>query len=84
MGIVELDPFTGERRIPREHPLLKSEATFEHTLEVVKKLRATRVILTHVEEADQLTHDDLHELAGRLAERGLPVEFAHDTLLVNV
>jgi phosphoribosyl 1,2-cyclic phosphate phosphodiesterase len=27
MGVVEFDPFTGERRIPAEHPVLGTEAT---------------------------------------------------------
>jgi phosphoribosyl 1,2-cyclic phosphate phosphodiesterase len=84
MGIAEFDPLTNERRIPQDHPLLQTEATFAHTLEVVRTLEATRVILTHIEEADQLTYDDLQELGDRLAARGLPITFAHDTLVVDV
>ena len=34
MGLAEFHPLTGERRIPAGHPVLKSEATFEQTLEI--------------------------------------------------
>lgn len=83
-GLDELDPFTGERRISEEHPILNVEATFEETLEVVRALEADRVVLTHIEEVDGLTHDDLRELQRRLRDDGLPVTFAFDTLIVDV
>ncbi|MGF1472565.1 MAG: MBL fold metallo-hydrolase [Rubrobacteraceae bacterium] len=83
-GLDELDPFTGERRIPKEHPILKEEATYEETLEIVEKLDAGRVILSHVEEVDGLSHDDLQELGARLRDEGRDVEFAYDTMEVEV
>lgn len=82
-GLDEFDPFTGERRIHEEHPILKDEATFEETLEIVKKLEARRVILTHIEEVDGLTHDDLQELQGRL-DSDLNISFAFDTMVADV
>lgn len=83
-GLDEIDPFTGERRIPKEHPILKEEATYEETLEIVEKLDAGRVILTHIEEVDGLSHDDLQKLQERLQGEGKNIEFAHDTLEVEV
>jgi len=84
MGLAEFDPFTGERRIPKEHPILRLEATFDDTMEIVAKLGAKRTILTHVEEIDGLTHDDLQALGERLRGEGKNVEFAYDTLIVDV
>ena len=46
MGIHEFHPLTGERRIPKEHPVFDTgdeamhEATFPETLDIVKKLNA--------------------------------------------
>ena len=84
MGIAELDPLSGERRIPAEHPVLKSEATFQQTLDIVRKLGAKRVIMTHIEEPDQLSYDDLQVLAGQLQARGFPIAFSYDTQVVEV
>ncbi len=81
MGICEFDPFTGERRIHPEHPVLRYEATFEETREIVRQLRAERVVLFHVEEIDGLTHDDLQRLAPSYADN---VTFAWDGLAVDV
>jgi phosphoribosyl 1,2-cyclic phosphate phosphodiesterase len=64
--------------------MLQLEATFDDTLEVVKRPDAGRVYLTHVEEMDQLGHDELREVGDRLRRAGLPVEFAYDTLVVEV
>jgi phosphoribosyl 1,2-cyclic phosphate phosphodiesterase len=84
MGICELDPRTGERRIPAEHPVLRAECTFAETLEILDGLDAERIVLSHVEEPDCLGHDDLVRLAERLRREGRPVTFAHDTLVVSV
>lgn len=84
MGVAEFDPFTGERRIPEEHPVLKSEATFDETLGIVRELGAGRVILAHVEEMDGLGHDDLQKLQRRLQADGPNVSFAHDTMTVEI
>lgn len=84
MGVVEFHPLTGERQIAEEHPVLQSEATFEETLEIVRKLGADRVVLTHIEEPDRLSFDVLKAVEDRLREGGLPVSFAHDTQLVDV
>jgi len=80
-GLHEHDPFTGERRIHEEHPVLRFEATFEQTLEIVDALEAKRVVLSHIEEVDGLGHDDLQTLA---AQVGRGITFAHDTMVVDV
>ena len=84
MGICEFDPFTGERLIHPEHPVLRYEATFEETLGIVEALGAQRVVLSHVEEMDGLSHDDLQRLGTRLQAEGRPVTFAWDGLVAEV
>jgi phosphoribosyl 1,2-cyclic phosphate phosphodiesterase len=84
MGIVEIEPLTGERRIHRDHPVLQSEATLLQTLELVPLLQASRVIMTHIEEPDGMTYDDLLILSKRLQDEGLPITFAYDTEVINV
>lgn len=84
MGIVEHDPVTGERLIPADHPDLQSEAKFAETIEVARRLSARRTILTHIECQDGLGHDDLRRLAAHVRTRGVEIEFAHDTLQVDV
>lgn len=84
MGILEFDPFTGERRINENHRLLKNEATFRQTLRIVERLEAARVMMTHIEEPDQLSYAELERLEERLQAGGLSISFAHDTLIVDV
>jgi phosphoribosyl 1,2-cyclic phosphate phosphodiesterase len=84
MGICEHDPFTGERRIHPDHPVLRFEATFPETIEVARRLEAGRVYLTHVEEMDGLGYDDLRRLEQKLAADGVEVTFAWDGLVVDV
>jgi len=79
MGIVGLQPFTGEQVIHPEHPVLRLEATFEETLAIVEKLGAGRVVLSHIEEVDGLSYDDLLELGRRHG-----VEFAYDGMVLDV
>lgn len=86
-GVFEFDPFGGAhagRWIHADHPLLKAEATFRQTLDMVRQLDARRVILTHIEECDRLGYDDYVRLAVRLHDDRLPVTFAYDTQLVDV
>jgi len=84
MGLPEFDPFTGERIIPADHPVLKSEATFRQTLDIVRALDAGRVIMTHIEEPSRLSYDDLLRLEEALKDDGFNITFAYDTLLVEV
>jgi phosphoribosyl 1,2-cyclic phosphate phosphodiesterase len=82
MGVVEFDPFTGARRIAEDHPVLGVEATFRQTLEIVRKLEADRVVMTHIEEPDGLTYDDLKRIENESGDSN--IAFAYDTLLVEV
>ena len=84
MGVVEHDPLTGKRKLDSEHPVLKFEATFAQTLEMVQQIGARRTLLTHIEEQDGYSYDDLLAVQATLVEAGLPVEFAYDTLSVDV
>lgn len=81
MGICEFSPWSGERRIHPDHPVLRYEATFEETLAIVDQLEAERVVLFHVEEMDDLTYDDLLRLPGFL---GRELTFAYDGFAVDV
>jgi phosphoribosyl 1,2-cyclic phosphate phosphodiesterase len=81
MGICEFDVFTGERRIHREHPVLVYEATFAETLDIVDRLGAARVVLSHIEEMDGLSVDDLTRLETQI---GRSVTFAWDGLVVEL
>lgn len=83
-GLDEFDPLTKERRIPEGHPILRIEATFEETLEIVRKLEAKRTILTHIEELDGLSYEDLRTLERNLRQADMKVTFAYDTLVVDV
>jgi phosphoribosyl 1,2-cyclic phosphate phosphodiesterase len=74
----------GGRRILEENPVLKAESTFEEALQIVHSLDARRTMLTPIEEMDELTHDDLQEFGHRLRVEGRNVEFAYDTLIVDV
>jgi phosphoribosyl 1,2-cyclic phosphate phosphodiesterase len=83
MGIVELNLFTGERIIPENHPLLKTEATYMQTLEIISKLNASRVVLYHI--GDGVSYNDLKKEEIRLAKAGYGnISFAYDTMKVDV
>jgi phosphoribosyl 1,2-cyclic phosphate phosphodiesterase len=84
MGVLEFDPDTGERLIHEDHSVLKHEATFRQTLDIVRKLDAARVVLTHIEEPDGLSFDDLKNLERRVSDDGPDISFAHDTLVIDV
>lgn len=84
MGICEHHPLTGERLIHEEHPILRYEATFAETLEIVDALDADQVVLHHIEELDQLTYDDLVLVEAEQRALGRPLTFAWDGLEVEV
>ena len=84
MGIVEFNVWTGERIIPPDHPVLKSEATFRQTLAMLRQIQPKQAIMTHIEEPDNLSYDDLLRLEQNLQAEGYPLRFAYDTMLVEV
>ena len=84
MGICEFDLFTGERLIHEDHPVLVYEATFAETLEIVAGLDAGQVVLSHVEEMDCISYDDLLRVEKRLQAEGRNVRFAWDGMTIDV
>lgn len=84
MGVAEFNPLTGQRRMNKNHPVLADEATFEDTIEIVRQLQAKTVVLTHIEEHDGLSHDDLDRVARQLRKQGLNIRFAFDTMEIEV
>lgn len=84
MGITEFHPMSGERLIAQEHPVLRTEATYAETLEMVVALEAKRVVLSHIEEPFGLSHDEYAQLGANLRGEGYPVEFAYDTFRLEV
>ncbi|MCA0172507.1 MBL fold metallo-hydrolase [Bacillus sp. RAR_GA_16] len=82
-GICEFHPLTGERQISADHPVLKEEATFRQTLAIIEKLQVKEVYLTHLEEPDQLSFDDLKKVEETLSH-DKKISFAFDTLMIHV
>lgn len=84
-GIFEVNPRTGLRRIPADHPIFESEATFAQTLQMVEQIQPRRVIFTHIEAVDMIDHDELQTLGRQLTAAGCygEVTFAWDTLRVE-
>ncbi len=84
MGICEHHPLTGERQFSANHPVFEMEATFEQTLDMIRAMRPKQVVLSHIEESDQMGHGDHTRLAGKLQGEGLPIRFAHDTMRIEI
>jgi phosphoribosyl 1,2-cyclic phosphate phosphodiesterase len=83
MGLAEFHPLTGDRIIPADHPVLKSEATFQQTLEIVRQLAPRRTIMSHIEEPIGLSYDDLNNLSEKLKSDGFNIDFAYDTMIIE-
>lgn len=80
LGVFEHHPFTGERLIPAEFcepPVRKTR--YGQALEQLRALAPRRGVLSHVEEMERLSHDELLRLG---ADDGW--EPAHDGLLIDV
>ena len=63
LGVFEHHPLTGERMIPEEFckpPVQKTR--YGQALEMAHALAARRTVLSHVEEMERLSHDDLLRL----------------------
>lgn len=83
-GLFEMHPVTGERIMEPNHPLLKEEATFKQTLEIVEKLGAAETWITHLEEAFDITPDILAQVEEKLAAEGKQIRFAYDGLKLEI
>lgn len=84
MGLPKFDPLTGAQLIHDEHPVLRAEATFQQTLDMVRQMNAQRVIMTHIEEPANLNYDDFIRLEMGLKADGYNITFAYDTMVVEV
>jgi hypothetical protein len=51
---------------------------------MVRTINPACTILTHIEEQDGYSHDDLNTIAATLQDEGHRIEFAYDTLVVDV
>ena len=83
MGSAFVHPITGAQTTAKDHPLQKSEAPLEETLDIVARLRPNAAVLTYIEEPDDLSYDDLIELEQRPEYKKLRVRFAYDTMIVK-
>ena len=83
-GICEFHPISGVRQVTENHPVFQSEATYQQTLAVCRKLKATRIVLSHVEEPDNLSFGVGEELDRAFAAQGLPITLAYDGLSVEI
>jgi phosphoribosyl 1,2-cyclic phosphate phosphodiesterase len=84
IGIFKYHPLTGERLMPSDHPVLEQECTFAETIEINKELGPKKTILTHIEEINGLSFEDLKKVERKLTIDGLNIEIAYDTLIVDV
>jgi phosphoribosyl 1,2-cyclic phosphate phosphodiesterase len=86
IGIFEFHSLVGERLLPEHHPVLKIEATFGETLDIIRKLKVKKTILTHIEEINGLGFDDLNEVEKQLQKQKqeLSIEIAYDTMVIEV
>ena len=60
IGVFELHPVTGERLIPEQFcipPVAKTR--YQQALEMLRALDPRRAVLSHVEEMERLSHDEL-------------------------
>jgi phosphoribosyl 1,2-cyclic phosphate phosphodiesterase len=80
IGVFEHHPYTGERLIPEEFckpPVQK--ARYGRALGLVRALAPLRAVLSHIEEMDRLSHDELLRLGA-----GDGWEPAYDGMLIDV
>lgn len=84
-GLDDVHPFTGERVIPLEHPVLRSEATFRDTLGMLEVMQPKQILFMHLEEIEPLSPPEYERLAAQLnSERGWNVTFAWDTFVLEL
>ncbi|MCT4687013.1 MBL fold metallo-hydrolase [Vallitalea sp.] len=83
-GVFKNNPLTGEQNISENHPALKSECTFLETIDIVKNIKADKIVLSHIEEPDRLSYNDLLRVEEIYKKKGIDVEFAYDRMIVEV
>ncbi len=82
-GVCEFHPLNGERRIPADEPVLKTEMRYERTLEVIREMAPKQAVLMHLDEPDGVTYDDGLELSRLLQAQGIPVTYGWDGLVIE-
>jgi phosphoribosyl 1,2-cyclic phosphate phosphodiesterase len=84
LGILDVDPFTGRRLMDASHPIFRDEQSVDETLGIVKALRARKVVLSHVEEPDNVTISTGRRLSRLYSKRlGMDVEIAYDMMSIE-
>jgi phosphoribosyl 1,2-cyclic phosphate phosphodiesterase len=67
IGICQPNPLTKKWAISRDHPVLKSDLTFEEVVQfVAKDLKPSVAVLTHIEEPDTLSYSDFIKVENQL------------------
>lgn len=84
MGLPKTNPLTGAQIMPDNHPVLRHEATYQQTLEMVAAIDAKRTILTHIEPLPDLGYDELLQLQAQHQKAGRNIEFAYDHMMIEV
>ncbi|HSH01884.1 MAG TPA: MBL fold metallo-hydrolase [Anaerolineae bacterium] len=84
MGVAEFNPFTNQRRIPTNHPILQREPTLRQTKALIAQLNPRQTIISHIEEPEQLSPDDLNTIADQWQADGLNVRFATDHMKISL
>jgi len=51
---------------------------------MVRKIKPKRAVLTHIEEPDQVSIEELRTIEQQLRTKGLPISFAYDTMAIEV
>jgi len=83
-GVFATNPITGKENISSDHPTLKSECTFLQTVDIIKNLKAKQIVLSHIEEADGLSYDDLLIVEKMYFDKGIEIKFAYDKMIIEV
>ncbi|MCT4598129.1 MAG: MBL fold metallo-hydrolase [Vallitalea sp.] len=83
-GVFVNHPITGQQNISENHPTLKSECTFRETIDIVGNINAEKIVLSHIEEPDRLSYDDLLMVEKIYKKKGINLEFAYDKMILEV
>jgi phosphoribosyl 1,2-cyclic phosphate phosphodiesterase len=84
IGLMEHDPFTGERRLPEGFLERIREMNFNQSLQVARSIPAKTVYFSHIEEPEGMSFVDYQRLEQKLASEGTPVRFAYDMQRIEV
>jgi phosphoribosyl 1,2-cyclic phosphate phosphodiesterase len=80
IGIIDVNPITGNRNIDPRHSILETEQTLAETLDYVNMLNGKKFVLGHIEEPDGVGFD-MGQLIGRFCSEttGKSVTVAYDS-----